>query len=535
MTSIRRKRTNYQEDALRNAYQALNKLNSFFNSNDVDTFDRNSIPTQSLYKTLKKLREHYTSEKIEVLVGLVDKERRGFLNYHTFRTRLPNALKISLTSRRAPNSFFSAMDAFAIAIALINLIYVIYFSYTKVFSIPNDSAIRWGFFVTILSTSDLCIRLDPLALLPSIKFDNAFDSLACFASFLSIIGLFLQKSHPEFILVGRSLDLFRCLRFFVMFRDIIKRSGKVLPAFIGPLILTASAVHIFCRIGMHLWGGKIHVGTIEEISPFYDYNNFNSYVGGLITMFQVLVVNDWNQIAKVFVSLGHPWLVYTFFMSGNIVGVSILLNIFLSFFIGAFITPTPDSDEKKGIYSVLGSMTTGVHLDQLMSMSVRNNKQFNNYDLLTPEDMGNNVTDLVGDMHLSERQDFDNIMRAAIGEEDDEAKTVENLSHILELFEKLTPSSEKVGFLVCNFVHRYGNRRFQQMINKYMSDEAMHEMIEVMSNEINTIIDEHHQGEKIIQRIFEDDRGGVLEIKCSTFDEDNSIVLYVARESKTLK
>ena len=136
------------------------------------------------------------------------------------------------------------------------------------------------------------------------------------------------------MLVGRSIDLFRCLRFFAIFRDVIKQSGKVLPVFAGPLILTLSAVHIFCYVGMSLWGGSIEVGSIEGISPFYDNNNFNTYHGGLLTMFQVLVVNDWNQVAKVFLSVNNGRVVYPFFICGNIVGVSILLNIFFSFFIG---------------------------------------------------------------------------------------------------------------------------------------------------------------------------------------------------------
>lgn len=150
----------------------------------------------------------------------------------------------------------------------------------------------------------------------------------------SWIGLSKAEKQLEYVLIGRSIDLFRCMRFFAIFRDIMKRSGKVLPAFIGPLILVASTVHIFCYIGMGLWGGLIKVGTIKDIAPFYDHNNFNTYHGGLLTMFQVLVVNDWNQVAKVFLSIDSGIIVYTFFITANIVGVSIVLNIFLSFFIG---------------------------------------------------------------------------------------------------------------------------------------------------------------------------------------------------------
>ena len=143
-----------------------------------------------------------------------------------------------------------------------------------------------------------------------------------------------SKRKLTLIMVGRSLDLFRCTRFVPIFRNIIYRSGKVLPVFVGPLILVASAVHIFCYIGMGLWGGMVEVGTIQNISPYYDYNNFNTYHGGLLTMFQVLVINDWNQVAKVFLSINNGRFVFSFFICANILSVSILLNIFITFFIG---------------------------------------------------------------------------------------------------------------------------------------------------------------------------------------------------------
>ena len=53
-------------------------------------------------------------------------------------------------------------------------------------------------------------------------------------------------------------------------------------------------------------------------------------------MFQVLVVNDWHAIAEVFVHASRcssPKVVYSFFVIGNLVGVSILLNLITAFFV----------------------------------------------------------------------------------------------------------------------------------------------------------------------------------------------------------
>ena len=85
---------------------------------------------------------------------------------------------------------------------------------------------------------------------------------------------------------------------------------------------------------MFAWGGYVHVGSRHDISPFYDYNNFNTYLSGLMTIFQVLVINDWNHIMKVFTATGFGHFVYPFFVICNIINFSILLNILTAFFIG---------------------------------------------------------------------------------------------------------------------------------------------------------------------------------------------------------
>ena len=84
------------------------------------------------------------------------------------------------------------------------------------------------------------------------------------------------------------------MRFFSIFRDVVRRSTDVLPALAGPIVLLVTTLHGFCYFGMVLWGDQIHVGSYgENITPLYDLNNFNSYQEGLVTMFQIIVVNDW--------------------------------------------------------------------------------------------------------------------------------------------------------------------------------------------------------------------------------------------------
>ena len=90
---------------------------------------------------------------------------------------------------------------------------------------------------------------------------------------------------------------------------------------------------------MALWGGAIDVAALaknENITPLYYLNNFNSYTEGLVTMFNVLVVNDWHAVAEVFLYANRcssPYFVYPFFFCGICFGVFIMLNVITAFFV----------------------------------------------------------------------------------------------------------------------------------------------------------------------------------------------------------
>jgi len=143
----------------------------------------------------------------------------------------------------------------------------------------------------------------------------------------------------DYILMGRAIDMIRIMRFFQIFRDVVRRSSEVFPAMAGPVILVLTALHIFVYIGMALWGGAINVMDLMEnvqIAPLYYLNNFNSYSMGLVTMFNIFVVNDWHAIAEVFLyatRCSSPFIVYPFFVISISCGVFIMLNVLTAFFV----------------------------------------------------------------------------------------------------------------------------------------------------------------------------------------------------------
>ena len=51
----------------------------------------------------------------------------------------------------------------------------------------------------------------------------------------------------------------------------------------------------FSILGNHLWGGLIHTNTNipDGVPPLYIYNNYNDIGSGMITLFELLIVNNW--------------------------------------------------------------------------------------------------------------------------------------------------------------------------------------------------------------------------------------------------
>ena len=116
-----------------------------------------------------------------------------------------------------------------------------------------------------------------------------------------ILTLSGNQTGVEYLLMGRSIGMIQSMRFSIWFREVLQRSFYVLPFLAGPVILILTTMHIFVCIGMTLWKGSVVAedqADNEDIEYLYYLNNFNSYREGCITVFNVLVVNDWTEIAK---------------------------------------------------------------------------------------------------------------------------------------------------------------------------------------------------------------------------------------------
>jgi hypothetical protein len=110
-----------------------------------------------------------------------------------------------------------------------------------------------------------------------------------------------KSNGMDVLLTGRAIGMIQSMRLSVWFREVLQWSLYVLPLLAGPMFLVLSTVHVFVCFGMLLWSGAVDPDKLsanENIEPLFYLNNFNSFGEGFITVFNVLVVNDWHQIAK---------------------------------------------------------------------------------------------------------------------------------------------------------------------------------------------------------------------------------------------
>jgi len=518
MSAIREHAALDREKSLQLSYEALCERNE-----DEEDAVTTAAPTRRIRDVLAKMRPHYNVVKLNALVQAVDPIHSGSVDYNTFRLKIPKALNMSVRSRRPENNLSRLLELFGAFVALINLVYVVLASSIFHTWWWKASVIPIGFVITLLGMIELIVRLVVVKILraaavSSGKPNITFDGLATVAAVTSMAGLALYgteyKRALDCIFSGRAIDMVRCLRLNNEARDIVKRSSEVIPALLGPVLLIISAMHFFVYAGIAIWGNKVECGVRPDLTPFYDLNNFNSYLSGVITIFQVLVINDWHAIALVFILPGSATnvLVYPYFVLANLVLTSVLLNVMIAFFVNAFVTKATET-----------SMVIGKEHSERTKKSIRHSGSFLSRSSYSTLDEHEQL------VTISERQGFDSILRTIAGDGDDD-DSARLCSHVLERFEQISLPSEKVGYLVaCQKSNtRYGNQRMMNIVGQFMDPRAMHQIVGEMALEVANLPEDRSTAS--LKRTFHaPNMSQGLEMRASILEEGSSICVFVGK------
>ena len=101
--------------------------------------------------------------------------------------------------------------------------------------------------------------------------------------------------------------------------------------------------YFFSIIGGIIFGGTVnsdlpHILPNDEISTIYIYNNFNDFGSGIITLFELMIVNNWQVIVAMFIdatgnsSLHWYFIILVFYFFS----VTVALNILVAFALDMF-------------------------------------------------------------------------------------------------------------------------------------------------------------------------------------------------------
>ena len=115
---------------------------------------------------------------------------------------------------------------------------------------------------------------------------------------------------------------------------------------LGPLnnllAVMITIFYVFTEIGMALFGGQVtktspNIVHDSSIPDNYVLVNFNDLLSGMVTLFILIVVNNWYVIVAMFVDIKNGNILYrAYFMIFYYFGVVIGLNIVIAFAIDMY-------------------------------------------------------------------------------------------------------------------------------------------------------------------------------------------------------
>lgn len=94
----------------------------------------------------------------------------------------------------------------------------------------------------------------------------------------------------------------------------------------------------FNVVGVFLWSGQVKINTPKEAKNHlfypenYEYLTFNDFGSGIITLFSILVVNNWVVVTTCFTTfIGFQkqlrWFFLLFYMMANLLSMYILIGV----------------------------------------------------------------------------------------------------------------------------------------------------------------------------------------------------------------
>ncbi|OQS05455.1 two pore calcium channel protein 1 [Thraustotheca clavata] len=170
---------------------------------------------------------------------------------------------------------------------------------------------------------------------------NRFDAIITTTTLLIDIYAYIPNSFNDHtivkvLLTARCIRVLRLIMNIEHYRVIFSTWLRLLPIGKNLLLVLFCNMNFFASLGYALFGGRISPGRMQTSFPTssftasgYAANNFNDIPSGMVTLFELLVVNNWFVIAE-----GHVLVTSVaarfFFIAFWLIGVILTLNLFIA-------------------------------------------------------------------------------------------------------------------------------------------------------------------------------------------------------------
>lgn len=155
------------------------------------------------------------------------------------------------------------------------------------------------------------------------------------------VPIISNEEWIRYLLIARLLRLIRLLLRVERYRVIISTFLKLIPRLTPYLGMIFCLMCLYCSLGVQLFGGLVNSGnTTLQTTGLYenDYlvHNFNDYPTGMVTLFELLVMGNWQVWLESFVTLSGSWWASIYFISFYALAILFLLNLVIAFVLEAF-------------------------------------------------------------------------------------------------------------------------------------------------------------------------------------------------------
>ncbi|MED6139115.1 mitochondrial thiamine pyrophosphate transporter [Stylosanthes scabra] len=179
---------------------------------------------------------------------------------------------------------------------------------------------------------------------------NRFDFVI---TWIIVIGETITFASPDdqtffsngewirYLLLARMLRLIRLLMHVKQFRGFVATFLTLLPSLMPYFGIIFCVLCIYCSVGVQIFGGLVNAGNPKLITSDLADNdyllfNFNDYPNGMVTLFNLLVMGNWQVWMQSYKELtGTSW-AYLYFISFYLITVLLLLNLVVAFVLEAF-------------------------------------------------------------------------------------------------------------------------------------------------------------------------------------------------------